>query len=124
MRLDQLYRYLDANIDAKIYPIMIPVDEKADCITYNLEALDYDQNFESEDNFYQARVTFICVSKLALDAITQCEALEGLLTDFQGFFVSGGLYVQDTRLLNKQTMYDDAAKSYGVALTVQFTYNT
>lgn len=124
MKLNELYSFLDDNIGVDIFPIMVPVDHTGDCITYNLDRMEYDENFDGEDNFYQAILTFFCVSPKAVQAIEISEELEGLLEPFTGELVTGGQYVQDTRLLDKRTMYDDGAKVYGVGLTVQFTYNT
>tara|TARA_R100000541_G_scaffold243_1_gene906 strand:- start:3607 stop:3981 length:375 start_codon:yes stop_codon:yes gene_type:complete len=123
MRLDQLYQFISANISTKVFPIVVPVDFTDDAIIYNLESVQYEDSFDGETNFYQARVNFVSVSKTALSAIGTSQTLEDLLTDFSGFLVAGGQYVQDTQMIDKATVFDPTADCFGVSLTVEFYYN-
>ena len=123
MRLDQLYQFISANISTKVFPIVVPVDFTDDAIIYNLESVQYEDSFDGETNFYQARVNFVSVSKTALSAIGPSQTLEDLLTDFSGFLVAGGQYVQDTQMIDKATVFDPTADCFGVSLTVEFYYN-
>lgn len=123
MRLDQLYQFITANMTTKVFPIIVPVDYTDDAIIYNLDSVEYDDSMDGETNFYQGRVNFVSVSKTALSAIETSQALETLLSDFQGFLIPAGQYVQDTQLIDKATVYDPTADCFGVSLTVIFYYN-
>lgn len=112
-----------ASLGAKVYPIIVPEDVSEDCIVYALESTEFNTDFNNESNFYQANVSFICVSKTALGSINLGQTLENHLKNFSGELVSGGSYVQSTDFQDIATIYDDQAKVFGLSMSVQFTYN-